>query len=31
VAAMADVMAVLLDERAAMGEHCAAMMSMMKK
>jgi len=31
VAAMADVIAVLLEERAAMGEHCASMMSMMKK
>lgn len=31
VAAMAEVLAVLLDERAAMSEHCAAMMSMMKK
>jgi hypothetical protein len=31
VAAMADVMAVLLEERAAMQEHCAAMMAMMKK
>ena len=31
VAAMADVIAVLLEERAAMREHCATMMSMMKK
>ena len=31
VAAMADVMAVLLEERAAMQEHCAAMMKMMQK
>ena len=31
VAAMADVIDVLLEERAAMGEHCATMMSMMKK
>ena len=31
VAAMADVINVLLEERAAMGEHCAIMMSMMKK
>lgn len=31
VAAMADVIAVLIDERAAMSEHCAAMMTMMKK
>ena len=31
VAAMADVINVLLEERAAMGEHCATMMSMMKK
>ena len=31
VAAMADVMAVLLEERTAMQEHCAAMMNMMKK
>ena len=30
-AAMADVINVLLEERAAMGEHCATMMSMMKK
>ena len=31
VAAMADVIAVLLQERTAMQEHCASMMSMMKK
>ena len=31
VAAMADVIGVLLEERSAMQEHCAAMMSMMKK
>jgi hypothetical protein len=31
VAAMADVIAVMLDERAAMQEHCAAMMAGMKK
>lgn len=31
VAAMADVIAILVDERAAMQEHCAAMMSAMKK
>ena len=31
VTAMADVIAVLLEERAAMQEHCASMMSMMKK
>jgi Family of unknown function (DUF6064) len=31
VAAMADVIAVLVEERAAMQEHCASMMSMMKK
>ena len=31
VAAMADVVAVLLEERAAMQEHCATMMAMMKK
>ena len=31
VAALADVVDVLLEERAAMGEHCASMMSMMKK
>jgi hypothetical protein len=31
VAAMADVINILLEERAAMGEHCATMMSMMKK
>jgi hypothetical protein len=31
VAAMVDVINVLLEERAAMGEHCATMMSMMKK
>ena len=31
VAALADVVAVLLEERAAMGEHCASMMSTMKK
>ena len=31
VAAMADVIAVLLEERTAMQEHCAAMMAMMKK
>ena len=31
VAAMADVINVLLEERAAMGEHCATKMSMMKK
>ena len=31
VAAMADVIAVLLDERAAMQEHCTAMMKMMHK
>jgi mannitol-specific phosphotransferase system IIBC component len=31
VSAMADVVAVLLEERAAMQEHCAAMMAMMKK
>ena len=30
VAAMADVMGVLLEERATMQEHCAAMMNMMK-
>jgi mannitol-specific phosphotransferase system IIBC component len=30
VAAMADVLAVLLEERGAMHEHCAAMMAMMK-
>ena len=30
-AAMADVVSVLLEERAAMQEHCAAMMAMMKK
>ena len=31
VAAMADVIVVLVEERAAMQEHCASMMSMMKK
>jgi hypothetical protein len=31
VAAMADVIAVLLEERVAMHEHCAAMMKMMQK
>ena len=31
VAAMADVIGVLLEERTAMQEHCAAMMAMMKK
>ena len=31
VAAMADLMGVLVEERAAMQEHCAAMMAMMKK
>ena len=31
IAAMADVIAVLVEERAAMGEHCAAMMAMLKK
>jgi hypothetical protein len=31
VTAMADVIGVLLEERAAMQEHCAAMMKMMKK
>lgn len=31
VAAMADVIGVLLEERTAMQEHCAAMMKMMKK
>ena len=31
VAAMADVIAVLLEERTAMQEHCAAMMKMMNK
>ena len=31
VAAMAEVIAVLVEERAAMGEHCASMMAMMKK
>jgi hypothetical protein len=31
VTAMADVVAVLLEERAAMQEHCASMMAMMKK
>jgi hypothetical protein len=31
VAAMADVIGVLLEERTAMGEHCAAMMKMMTK
>ena len=31
VAAMADVIAALVQERAAMQEHCASMMSMMKK
>ena len=31
VAAMADVIGVLLEERIAMQEHCAAMMKMMKK
>ena len=31
IAAMADVIAVLVEERAAMQEHCAPMMSMMKK
>jgi hypothetical protein len=31
VAAMADVIGVLVEERAAMQEHCAAMMAMMKK
>ena len=31
VTAMADVVAVLLEERAAMQEHCAAMMAMMKE
>jgi hypothetical protein len=31
VAAMADVIAVLVEERAAMTEHCAAMMKMMNK
>ena len=30
-AAMAEVIAVLVEERAAMGEHCASMMAMMKK
>jgi uncharacterized protein involved in copper resistance len=30
VAAMADVVAVLIEERAAMQEHCAGMMNMMK-
>lgn len=31
VAAMAEVIAVLVEERAAMGDHCASMMAMMKK
>jgi hypothetical protein len=31
VAAMADVIGVLLEERTAMQEHCAAMMTMMSK
>lgn len=31
IAAMADVIAVLLEERAAMQEHCAAMHAMMNK
>ncbi|HEY0283941.1 MAG TPA: hypothetical protein VGC23_01015 [Vicinamibacterales bacterium] len=31
VTALADVVAVLLEERTAMQEHCAAMMAMMKK
>lgn len=31
VAAMADVISVLLEERTAMQEHCAAMMKMMHK
>lgn len=31
VAAMADLIGVLVEERAAMQEHCAAMMAMMKK
>ena len=31
VAAMADIIGVLLEERSAMQEHCAAMMAMMKK
>jgi len=31
VAALADVVAVLLEERTAMSEHCASMMSTMKK
>jgi hypothetical protein len=31
VAALADVVAVILEERTAMQEHCAAMMAMMKK
>ena len=31
VAAMADVIAVLLEERGAMHDHCATMMAMMKK
>ena len=31
VAAMADVIGILLEERTAMREHCAAMMAMSKK
>ena len=31
VAAMADVIGILLEERAAMGEHCASMRAMMAK
>ena len=31
VAALADVVAVILEERTAMQEHCAAMMAMMTK
>ena len=31
VAALADVVAVLLEERTAMSEHCASMMATMKK
>ena len=31
VAAMVDVIAILLEERTAMSEHCASMMSTMKK
>ena len=31
VAAMADLIGIMLEERAAMQEHCASMMAMMKK